>query len=153
MAIKTVSMRELETLLESGKKIKIKTDTGFHPVVKFYNNGTDEVFRINGLLDVTKTHEVFIESKGKIPVSQVELGDRWITEDGSMEVFSIESQGTRQVGDLQVDHPDHRYYANGFLVSNCGHCLDEKTTKVRIKIDDPLNTVVPQLKYNNVVEA
>ena len=119
-----ISLRELSNLVKNGQGVCIKTDKGFYPLKVFHDNGRKltrrvTTFRHQTVL-ATEEHKFYNEKGQHIFVSDLKEGDKILTETGVEQVSTLdENLSLSDVADLEIDHPDHRFYANGILVSNC----------------------------------
>jgi len=73
---------------------------------------------INNELKVTGNHPLYTHA-GWRKVETLELGEEIVTLTGSSVIFSIERIfESVETYNLHVEHPDHNYYANGYLAHN-----------------------------------
>lgn len=72
------------------------------------------------MIECADTHILFDRNMEEIFAQDLRPGETWLaTEDGIELVASVERTGIwENMYDFEVDHPDHRYYANGFLSHN-----------------------------------
>lgn len=103
--------------------IEILSDMGFHKLSKLYITKPFEIYTIkleNGYkLDCADTHILFDKNYNEIFVKDLNIGDLIITDQGPKKVISIKYNKNKIcMGDVTVDHPNHRFYSNGILSHN-----------------------------------
>ncbi len=104
-------------------------DFVFAPIKEVFRTGMKKAYsmkvRMRGECEVsieaTKDHK-FLLSKGDIKefvaLEFLSPGDKIITQMGESEIISIEEYPTISTYDLEVDHPEHNYLANGIVTHN-----------------------------------
>jgi hypothetical protein len=122
------TIAEIKTLLEQGKKVKIKTRKGYSPISKYIEKGILDTFLVtlqNGLsIKVSREHKFFtnvgwIETKDIKPTQHSILCE---TGEYSL-VDRIDFIGQYPIVDITVDDDEHAYFGNGMLNHNSGKSL------------------------------
>lgn len=107
--------------------IEIDTPDGWQPIVYWFNKGILDIVEVttirglktkcavNHLLEINRdgTHEW-------IWAQDLEEGDKVITKTGLQTVKSIKEMPAEECYDFEVDHPNHRYWCDGFSSHNSG---------------------------------
>lgn len=126
MTKKQISIGEVKELLESGKKVRVKTVGGeYTNISKFIEKGILRTFLVtleNELtIKVSKEHK-FFSSAGWIEAQDLKPRETAILcEDGTYsKVKSVDYIGEHRIVDITVDHPEHCYYGNNILNHNSG---------------------------------
>lgn len=107
----------------SREGIKVKTDTGYHPISHIYNTKPFIPYYIrleNGYeVECADKHMFFDENLSIVYADELTKGKFLMTDRGPKKVVSVK-KGWIPVSmcDVSVDHPDHRFYANGILSHN-----------------------------------
>lgn len=107
----------------SGENIKVKTDTGYHPITHIYDSKPFCIWKVkleNGYeVECADKHMFFDENLSTIYADQLKKGSLLMTDRGPKKVASVK-KGCMPVSmcDVSVDHPDHRLYTNGILSHN-----------------------------------
>lgn len=102
---------------------QVTSDTGLVDISSLHITQPYIHYRIdleNGMfLECADNHIIFDSHKNEIFVKDVRVGDLISTSDGDSEVVSVEKMGRKtSMGDLSIDHSNHRYYTNGILSHN-----------------------------------
>ncbi len=139
-SVHEVSMLELMNLVENSKyQIEIDTPDGFQLIGDFALKGVKPTFKI-GLEDGTsvscsKGHlietkelidrgydnpNLLEEDRSYLKAKWLQAGDIIVSRDGDKTVTSVEYRDHEEVYDIEVKHPNHRYYANGISHHNSG---------------------------------
>lgn len=107
----------------SRENIKVKTDTGYHPISHIYNTKPFHIWKVrleNGYeVECADKHMFFDENLSILYADQLKKGSLLMTDRGPKKVVSVK-KGWIPVSmcDVSVDHPDHRFYANRILSHN-----------------------------------
>jgi RecA/RadA recombinase len=126
MQIKEVTVKELNDLYHSGKyHIEIDTPDGYIPVIHWFNKGLLPIVRIetkSGLVTKCATnHLLQREFDSWIAAGNVEVGTELITENSETDIVTAVYQlEEEECFDFTVDHPNHRYWGDGFSSHNSG---------------------------------
>lgn len=103
-------------------QFKVHSPEGYIPIVKLYNNGVKDLFRINDTIAITLDHKFItdLELNSKQEVRKL-IGDYILSKSGKYRINKLEYWGTQTVYDIEVDSKEHRYYATDkdYLISNC----------------------------------
>ncbi len=103
---------------------EVMTDSGWHDCSAIGETVPYQIYKLelnNGMsLKCADTHIVFkYPTFVQVYVTDLQIGDKIITEDGFSEVKILEKTNDfEHMFDIQVDHDDHRYYTNGILSHN-----------------------------------
>lgn len=107
----------------SRENIRVKTDTGYHPVTHIYDSKPFSIYEVKlegeYCVECADKHMFFDENLDIVYCEDLKVGSLLMTERGPKRVVYIKKRKTR-VGmvDVSVDHPDHRLYTNGILSHN-----------------------------------
>jgi hypothetical protein len=128
-SVKKIKIGEVNDLLNSGKRVSVKTLNGeFTNISKYIDKGilkTYEVELKNGkTIKVSREHEFYTNS-GWILCENLKPDKHSILcDDGHYYVVtSVKYIGEHRIVDITVDHPDHCYFGNGMLNHNSGKTL------------------------------
>jgi hypothetical protein len=124
---KETSIAEIKTLLDNGYEIEVDSPDGYVPVNFFINKGMyDEyVLRINGIDELIRCNadHLFQTSLGWMSASHLYKKYKiahFLTESG-YKLGSVFKTGNQiPIVDINVNHPNHRYYTNGVSSHNTG---------------------------------
>jgi len=127
---KEVAIAEIETLLENGYDVEVDSPDGYVSVNFFVNKGMFEEYILrddltgNELVRCNAGH-LFQTTVGWVPASQLantnNISIHILMDDGSYKPCSVVKTGdTISIVDINVDHPNHRYYTNGVSSHNTG---------------------------------
>jgi protein RecA len=129
MVIEKIKVGRVKELLESGKKVKVRTiENQFCNIIDFVDKGFLDTYKImldNGLsVKVSKDHKCMSVS-GWIKTLDIVPGlTRLLCEDTYYHtVEKIEFLGKQKIVDITVDHPEHCYFGNKILHHNTGKSL------------------------------
>lgn len=123
-----VKIKEIQSLLEQGRTVRVKTRTGYSPVSKYIEKGILDTFLITlenlYSIKVSREHKFFtnsgwVEAKDIRPNLHSVLCD---TGEYSI-VKSVEFVGKHSIVDITVDDEEHAYFGNGMLNHNSGKSL------------------------------
>lgn len=135
MIKKTIKVGEIKELLESGKKVKVKTvNNEFTNVSRFIEKGILQSFLVkledSKEIIVSREHKFWTKKEDQNKEEWTELqhlspGIHFIKtiENKFSKVKSIEYVGENRIVDITVDHPEHCYFSNGMLSHNTGKTL------------------------------
>lgn len=103
--------------------IEVKSDTGWVKASHLYKTQPYTHYKItleNGTkLECADIHVLFTSTLKEVFAKDLKKGDFLFTEEGSIEVESIEILNRKTcMFDLSIDHENHRYYTNGILSHN-----------------------------------
>lgn len=117
---KQINISEILNIMLINCKVEISSPDGYVPVKSYINKGLKNVYKLtvngNELIGAgkhlveTRTGWVFLES--------LKNGDEVYTESGFFECVVENLNEERVVVDIEVDHKNHRYYANGISNHN-----------------------------------
>ena len=143
---KETTIAEIKTLLDNGYEIEVDSPDGYVPVNFFINKGMyDEyVLRINGIDELIRCNadHLFQTSLGWMSASHLYKKYKimhFLTESG-YKLGSVFKTGNQiPIVDINVNHPNHRYYTNGVSSHNTGvgkslfmcHCAGAALTQGR----------------------
>ena len=124
---KETTIAEIKTLLDNGYEIEVDSPDGYVPVNFFINKGMyDEyVLRINGIDELIRCNadHLFQTSLGWMSASHLYKKYKimhFLTESG-YKLGSVFKTGNQiPIVDINVNHPNHRYYTNGVSSHNTG---------------------------------
>ena len=120
-----------EVITPEGKKLikdvvpgdKVLAETGYVNVVKRYDQGKKKVFKITTatgkMLKCTLDHKIRTD-EGMMTLEDIISKNKNIFVRSMFdEIVSVEECDEEEVYDIEVDHPNHVFFANDILVSNC----------------------------------
>ena len=124
---KETTIAEIKTLLDNGYEIEVDSPDGYVPVNFFINKGMyDEyVLRIDGIDELIRCNadHLFQTSLGWMSASHLYKKYKimhFLTESG-YKLGSVFKTGNQiPIVDINVNHPNHRYYTNGVSSHNTG---------------------------------
>jgi len=123
---KETSIAEIKTLLDNGYEVEVDSPDGYVPVNFFINKGMYEEYEL--LLDSGKKvrcneSHLFETNQGWISAKEMaESGLMYevITQDGNKISRVYKTNRQIPIVDINVNHPNHRYYTNGVSSHNTG---------------------------------
>lgn len=104
--------------------IKVKSDTGYIPIKRFFRTKQFETYVIvdntdDIILECADNHILFDEHGNEVFAKDLKHGDLIKSESGAITVGEVCRTGLYQeMYDLEVDSPNHRYYTNEVLSHN-----------------------------------
>jgi hypothetical protein len=124
---KEITISEIKTLLNDGYDIEINSPDGFVPVSLFVDKGIWEEYKLK-LIDGREVrvngNHLFETNKGweyaKDIYSNREELRRFLCDNGWFEGIVTKTSNKIPIVDIQVEHDNHRYYANGVSSHNTG---------------------------------
>lgn len=123
---KETTIAEIKTLLDNGYEVEVDSPDGYVPVNFFINKGMYEEYKLY-LLDNTKVKcnesHLFETTGGWISAKEMEQSNSYyefITSDGIRIGKIIKTNNQIPIVDINVNHPNHRYYTNGVSSHNTG---------------------------------
>lgn len=123
-----VAIKEIDSLLAQGKKVKIKTREGYSPVSAYIEKGILDTFLVtleNGCsIKVSREHKFFTNT-GWVETKDIRPNEHSIfCASGDYSVVSkIHFIGKHPIVDITVDDDEHAYFGNGMLNHNSGKSL------------------------------
>lgn len=124
--VRTVSVRELKELFESSPdSFLINTPDGFQKITKWFDKGSMYLVKVttkSGLVSVcAEQHLLQRDDNSWVSAACVQDHEGIITVNSdSDEVISVVPAGNAPCYDFTVDHPNHRYWGDGFSSHNSG---------------------------------
>ena len=104
--------------------IEIDTPDGFQRITAWFDKGPYSILRIeatNGLATRCASCHLLQRSNGTWALaSELTVGDEILTENGLSRVSCMSETGVEECFDFEVDHPNHRYWGDGFSSHNSG---------------------------------
>lgn len=126
---KKIKISEIKELLNSGKKVKIKTiNNEYADVTDYIDKGILDTYKVTLIneynTNVSMKHEFFTDA-GWLNTSKILPNKHKILcEDNKYyTVKSIENIGKHKIVDITVNHDEHCYFGNGMLHHNSGKSL------------------------------
>jgi len=123
---KETSIDEIKTLLDNGYEVEVDSPDGYVPVNFFINKGMYEEYKLY-LLDNTKVKcnesHLFETTDGWISAKEMEQSNliyKLITNEGIKIGRVYKNNKQIPIVDINVNHPNHRYYTNGVSSHNTG---------------------------------
>lgn len=119
----SVPIGAIKELLRLGWEIEVSSPDGWVPVNQFVDKGQWEEYRLeteSGKVVRCNENHLFETPNGWVYAKDL-LGDSVVlTQDGPESAICIKSGKTIPIVDIQVDHPNHRYYTEGVSSHNTG---------------------------------
>ena len=123
---KEISIVEIETLLSNGYEVEVDSPDGYVPVNFFINKGMYEEYQLNlnnGVKIKCNESHLFETTESWVSAKQIEQSKstyKFITNDG-IEIGRVYKNNNQiPIVDINVNHPNHRYYTNGVSSHNTG---------------------------------
>jgi len=125
---KYISISQIDHLLKTKKNVKIKTADGFQPVKQMFDNGIKDTYNLyldNGMKinGVTLNHKIDTKQGMKEVKHLCNTDEIQTTKGYSLYSYKL-YKSTENVYDIEVDHPNHRYIADGISVHNCSDAMN-----------------------------
>lgn len=121
---KKITVNELNELYNDGDEVYLDSPDGWVKVVDWFDKG--KLFMVTIETDGLKTvcaenHMIQLSNNLWKPANAVKPSDEVLTADGVDSVTSVVYHDEREsCFDFTVDHPNHRYYGDGFSSHNSG---------------------------------
>jgi RecA/RadA recombinase len=119
----TVTIKKLKELYHSDYEVEINTPDEFQKITNWFDKGVLPMVKINtdNFETVCATnHMLQREDETWVPASEVLIGDVLLTENGPEKVVLVSDHGELECYDFTIDHPNHRYWGDGFSSHNSG---------------------------------
>jgi hypothetical protein len=129
---KETSIAEIKTLLDNGYEVEVDSPDGYVPVNFFINKGMYDEYELY-MYDSEKVYfaskvkcngrHLFETNQGWIYAEVLEQSNSYwefITKDGLKVGKVIKTNNQIPIVDINVNHPNHRYYTNGVSSHNTG---------------------------------
>ena len=123
---KEISIAEIETLLSNGYEVEVDSPDGYVSVNFFINKGMYEEYQLNlnnGVKIKCNESHLFETTESWVSAKQIEQSKstyKFITNDG-IEIGRVYKNNNQiPIVDINVNHPNHRYYTNGVSSHNTG---------------------------------
>lgn len=118
---KTCKISEIESLLPNNY-VEIDSPDGYVPVEEFVDKGFWDEYLVTDMggnsVQVNENH-LFLTQRGWVLTKDLIKGDLILKDDGKFKPVSVTKTGNViPIVDIVIDHPNHRYYANGFCSHN-----------------------------------
>jgi hypothetical protein len=124
---KETTIAEIKTLLDNGYEVEVDSPDGYVPVNFFINKGMYEEYELHLYDTATKVKcnksHLFETNQGWISAKSLEYSNSYwefITKDGLRIGKVIKTNNQIPIVDINVNHPNHRYYTNGVSSHNTG---------------------------------
>jgi hypothetical protein len=120
-----VPVSELRELYHQGDlDIEIDTPDGYQKIVSWWDKGVLPMVVVegeNGMLTRCAANHLLQKSTGQwVPAIELTAIDAILTTQGVTGVISVTPVGEEECYDFEVDHPNHRYWGDGFCRHNSG---------------------------------
>jgi hypothetical protein len=123
---KETSIAEIKTLLDNGYEIEIDSPDGYVPVNFFINKGMYEEYELlmmgGNKVSCNESH-LFETTEGWISAKEMEQSNliyKLITNEGIKIGRVYKNNKQIPIVDININHPNHRYYTNGVSSHNTG---------------------------------
>jgi hypothetical protein len=128
----------VEEYLKNNLNLQVMTDSGwnnFDGLIRKGQRPTIKVQTETQEIETTHDHEFFIEGMGRVSAKDLTLNHKIITSSGTEMVISIkDTNRIAIVYDLYNVGKNHRFFANGLLVSNCEFLVFDETLINSLKL-------------------
>ena len=124
--VSTISVAELKILFNSRENVEISTPDGYCRVIHWYDKGVMPMVKIETDTYITtcaETHLLQRQNDSWCMAINIVKGDELLTETGVETVIAVEKIEDMQCYDFTVDHPNQRYWGDGFSSHNSGKSL------------------------------
>lgn len=142
----TITIAELKELYNSGKYFEIDTPDGFQKIISWWDKGVLPMVSIttkNGMeTRCAENHLLQLDSNEWIPASLLKNGLRLLTKSGVSEIISITNENDEECYDFEIDHPNHRYWGDGFSSHNSGKSYIVSGNIVKNALDNNIAVVL-----------
>jgi len=105
-------------------KIEVYTPDGYQSIGKFVEKGVmgvrDYIFSNREIVSATDTHRFQLSDGKWIYAKDAKLGQFFISEEGVSILLSVGNRREEPVCDIEIKHPNHRYFTNGISSHNTG---------------------------------
>lgn len=123
--VKQITIRELKELYDSGKyNLEIDTPDGFQKITAWFDKGSLPMVEVltesNKITKCAVNHLLQDENDLWIPAGNIHPGMSLLTVSGLEKVMSVKNIDDEICYDFTVDHPNHRYWGDGFSSHNSG---------------------------------
>ncbi len=123
---KETSIAEIKTLLDNGYEVEVDSPDGYVPVNFFINKGMYEEYELlmmgDNKVSCNESH-LFETTEGWISAKEMEQSNliyKLITNEGIKIGRVYKNNKQIPIVDINVNHPNHRYYTNGVSSHNTG---------------------------------
>lgn len=128
----TISISEVQKLLQQGKSVKVNTPDGYQLITEFIEKGTAPIYEVsfkNELkLECTLEHKIDTKDRGMVRLKDIQFGEEILTEYGFSPMYRKKFLRIDKVCDISVNHENHRFYGNHISVSNSYKGLEHKVS-------------------------
>lgn len=115
---------DVEKIRNVTKDFYIKTPDGYAKTTQTFKKGLKHCLKItigvNFETIVSDDHAFIGNNNEWIFAVNVIAGTELLTEDGFVKVASVTEVGMLECFDIDIEHPEHRYYIDGFAAHNSG---------------------------------
>lgn len=122
--VQETEIKNIKHLLEQGFEVEIDSPDGFVPVSLFVDKGMWEEYALrmedNTEVLVNENHLFETPEGWKYAKDLLEYSHEYLTKTGVSRGVVTKTGNTIPIVDIQVDHDNHRYYANGVSSHNTG---------------------------------
>ena len=123
---KETSIAEIKTLLDNGYEVEVDSPDGYVPVNFFINKGMYEEYELlmmgGNKVSCNESH-LFETTEGWISAKEMEQSNliyKLITNEGIKIGRVYKNNKQIPIVDININHPNHRYYTNGVSSHNTG---------------------------------
>ena len=123
---KETTIAEIKTLLDTGYEVEVDSPDGYVPVNFFINKGMYEEYELlmmgGNKVSCNESH-LFETTEGWISAKEMEQSNliyKLITNEGIKIGRVYKNNKQIPIVDINVNHPNHRYYTNGVSSHNTG---------------------------------
>lgn len=141
-----IDIYELDFFKNNFDNLQIDTPDGYQKVGELYKKRNKNCFRVlfsNGdIIECSEDHLYQSQDGEWVKTKDICIGDIFLSINGSVEVLDIENIGVHDTYDLEVLHPEHRYYSNDIISHNSGKTLLSLATAIGL---------VKKKEYNKII--
>lgn len=123
--VSTITVGELDNYWHSDLRdqFEISTPDGFHDIINWFDKGEMTMATVATVDHITTcaTNHLLQGANGEwIPAGNLQSGDQVRTESGVQTVIRVSKSPPAKCYDFEIDHPNHRYWGDGFSSHNSG---------------------------------
>lgn len=143
-----ITIGELRDLiLRDDSEFEIDTPDGYQRIISWHDKGFLPMMMIKtdgGLTTRCATNHLLQRSLDGdwMLASELSVNDQVLTVDGTDRISSIENVNHEECYDFEIDHPNHRYWGDGFSSHNSGKSLIVSGNIVRNALADGVSVIL-----------
>jgi RecA/RadA recombinase len=118
-----ISVMRLKFLMKDGITTYLDTPDGWQRVTEWFDKGVLPMVNVSTASHSTlcaTNHMIQLADENWVPAENLKVGDTVITLSGEEVVTNVEKADDQHCYDFTIDHPNHRYWGDGFSSHNSG---------------------------------